>query len=366
MSKTVFVKDGKSLLPIDESYLASIAEIPVGNYVVKFNALKNTFYLDAVDEFNLPSKFYGDTIANADRILSTFSDRSGTTGVLLSGEKGSGKSLLAKTVSHKAAQELNMPTLIINTSFHGDIFNSFMQSIHQPVVVLFDEFEKVYDDDSQEGLLTLLDGVFPSKKLFILTCNLVHGINTHMMNRPGRLFYAFEFNSLSQTFIEEYANDKLKNKAFVKELLAVAVSFGGFTFDMIQAVVEEMNRYNETPREVLNVLNVSPKTEMSAYFDVTAFRGDVQLNVSPNKYRHNPLSDHQMGFHIYEQNDNSGIGEEDLDLDDDDNTWITLSSSDVEKFDIFTGEIIFIKDGITFKFNKPVVAPFDYSRFAAF
>ncbi|HRZ82907.1 MAG TPA: hypothetical protein P5069_10620, partial [Candidatus Hydrogenedentes bacterium] len=45
-----------------------------------------------------------------------------------------------------------------------EAFNTFMQAIEQPLVVLFDEFEKVYDDQEQQALLTLLDGVYPSNK----------------------------------------------------------------------------------------------------------------------------------------------------------------------------------------------------------
>src|SRR4029078_12619167 len=83
------------------------------------------------------------------------------TGALMVGEKGSGKSLLAKLVSANS-QEKGLPTLIIPRPWCGDMFNRFLQSIEQPTVILFDEFEKVYpynfagsrdpdDDDGDTG-----------------------------------------------------------------------------------------------------------------------------------------------------------------------------------------------------------------------
>ena len=72
-----------------------------------------------------------------------------------------------------------------------------MQDIEQPCIILFDEFEKVYDDQDQEKALTLLDGVFPSRKLFIMTVNNKWRVNEHMRNRPGRIYYMLDFAGFS-------------------------------------------------------------------------------------------------------------------------------------------------------------------------
>ena len=51
-----------------------------------------------------------------------------------------------------AAQDV--PTIVINAPWKGDKFNTFIQAIEQPCAILFDEFEKVYDRDDQEKILT--------------------------------------------------------------------------------------------------------------------------------------------------------------------------------------------------------------------
>lgn len=238
--------------------------LPPQNFVVKFDRNNNLYYLERIDSFENPkSKIFGDIEAKRDRIYNTFIHREQSTGILLVGEKGSGKSLLAKLLSIKAAGN-DIPTIVINSDFYGDVFNAFMQGITQPAVVIFDEFEKIYSTDKnnenpQEQILTLLDGVYPSKKLFILTCN-NDRLNYALQNRPGRIYYRIDFSGIEESFVKEYCSEKLNNKDFVDRIVTITRAYSNFNFDMLQALVEEMNRYNETPDEVLKMLNIRANT----------------------------------------------------------------------------------------------------------
>lgn len=261
----VQVKDSRSLdvydmLPADTNYVVKIDQFGV-------------YFLEEVDTFTLPKKVYGANDGRRDRIIQTFLDRPRSTGVLLSGEKGSGKTLLTKSLSIELAKTHKVPTLIVNTPFFGDGFNKFIQTIQQPCVVLFDEFEKVYDKDDQEKLLTLLDGVFSSKKLFLLTMNSGY-IDPHMRNRPGRIFYQYTYRGLSGDFIREYCNDCLDDKSQIDRLVLIADCFTNFNFDMLAAVVEEMNRYNESAPNAMQ--NVNARLE----FDLTTRAYDVEVSLN--------------------------------------------------------------------------------------
>jgi len=270
-----FIKSGNTYSIAAEESLDIHKVLPVGNYIIKINQMTNALYLEMVDPLITSHKIYGDTMKNAKRILHTFNSRENSTGVLLNGEKGSGKTLLAKVISVEGAKK-GIPTVIINNAFHGDGFNKFVQDIEQPCIFLFDEFEKVYDEESQEQILTLFDGVFSSKKLFILTVNDKWKVNKHMRNRPGRIYYLLEFSGIEGEFIREYCEDNLDNKQHIDKIVVVASLFDKFNFDMLKALIEEMNRYNETPQEALKILNAKPEYSNHGTFN-------VKLTVRGNK-----------------------------------------------------------------------------------
>ena len=288
---TYYICNGNQFDVAKEKSLDIRDRLPVGNYIIKERPLDGPLYLEGVDGFSSVNKLYGSTTRDAERILRTYQERGISTGVLLNGEKGSGKTLLAKTLSIEAAK-LGIPTIIINAPWVGDKFNKFIQDIDQECIIMFDEFEKVYDSDKQEVILTLLDGVFPSKKLFVLTCNDKWRIDSHMRNRPGRIFYMLDFKGLEDEFIREYCEDTLKDKQYIEKICQVAATFAQFNFDMLKALVEEMNRYNESPREALRMLNAKPEFSGNSKFKVE-WRVNGKLiddeNCEPNQWEGNPL-----------------------------------------------------------------------------
>jgi hypothetical protein len=154
--------------------------------------------------------------------------------------------------------------------------------------VLFDEFEKVYDKEEQESILTLLDGVFPSNKLFILTCNDKWRVDQHMRNRPGRIYYMLDFKGLDINFIREYCEDNLKNKEYIDSICKISTIYDSFNFDMMKALVEEMNRYDESPYESLKMLNAKAEYSGSIRYNVEVIR-DNQVVRADKQWVGNPL-----------------------------------------------------------------------------
>lgn len=231
--------------------------LPVGTYLLNYDPMRGGYYLSEVEDFKLPSKTYGKEINRHTRIINTFLSRPASTGVILAGEKGAGKTLLSKRVSIELAAKHGIPTIIINAPYNGDEFNQFIQSVSQPALIVLDEFEKVYDTDAQNALLTVLDGTMQSKKLFIVAINDVNKMNRYMLNRPGRFFYVFNYAGVQEDAIREFLADNLNDKSRIESVVGYAQLFRNFTFDMLSAIVEEMNRYNEPVREVLKYINVN-------------------------------------------------------------------------------------------------------------
>jgi hypothetical protein len=261
---TVFFQKDQYFMPGQDNPDLRHEKLPVGTYLLQFNPMTGGFFLEATKDFELPKKLYGNLKQRAVRILNTFAQRPSTTGVHLSGEKGSGKTLLTKLIS-TIGQEHGISTVIVNFPATGDGFNMFLQSIEQPLILLFDEFEKVYPEEAQQELLTLLDGLFSTKKLFLLTSNNYSKINENMKNRPGRVFYHLEFEGLDHEFIQEYGADNLKNKSHLSNLGVLAGFIKPMNFDMLQAIIEECNRYNEPPMDTLAMLNVKAHGYLDSY-----------------------------------------------------------------------------------------------------
>ncbi len=280
---TYVIRMGSAYRMMSEQDIEICERLPAKNYTVKQNPMSKEFYLEPVDDFVMPKKLYGDTIKKAERILNTFKARPLSTGVHLDGVKGSGKTLLAKTLSHFAQKE-GVASIVINQPFCGDEFNAFIQSIDVPAIVIFDEFEKVYNWETQNKILTLFDGVYPTKKLFVLTTNDSHSVNNFLKNRPGRIYYSFKFDTLAQEFIKEYCEDNLNDKSQIPSILKYTQIFSFFNFDMLAAAVEEMNRYGEPLQEVLNYLNIVPENKSSETYVLRFIVGDF-VKVLVKNYR---------------------------------------------------------------------------------
>ena len=252
---TKYVINGTIVRLHNDEDLNVIENLRAGNYNVCFDANSGTYFLKKTDNFSKPPKLYGDVEKNTNRILNTFNDREGTTGVLLSGEKGSGKSLLAKNISRQGYFQ-SIPTLIVNEPFYGEDFNIFINSIEQDIIILFDEYEKVYRDH-QDKLLTLMDGTTSSKKLCVFTVNDSWKVGPYMINRTGRIFYHIKYKSLSPEFIEEYASDRLVDKTRVNDLVSISKICPKMNFDVLKSIVEEVNRYGSSIDDILSIMNVS-------------------------------------------------------------------------------------------------------------
>lgn len=270
---TTYMKMGNCVRVSADGAMDIGTDLPAANYVVQFDERAGEYFLEETAPFLLPSKMYGDINKTADRIIYTYTDRSVSTGVLLSGDKGSGKTLLAKRIGQRLLDR-GIATLIINENLFGEKFNQFIQSIDQPCVIIFDEFEKVYKRDEQTQILTLLDGVFSTKKLFILTTNDPYRIDEHMQNRPGRLFYNINYTGLEVGFIREYCNDVLNNKTHIDEICKLSTLFASFNFDILKALVEEMNRFDESPKDALKLLNAYPEDSRNNKFKVSITIGE--------------------------------------------------------------------------------------------
>lgn len=281
-----------NIITISESRTLSVTDsLPLGTYTLEYNRRNNSFYLQQMDDFKPFDKIYGNYRRTVDRIIDTFMSRAGCNlGVLLSGVKGSGKTLTAKMISVELAKRFGYATIIINKGYNTAELSGFLRSINVPCMVLFDEFEKVYsykeDEDgvSQSGLLDILDGVFESRKLFVMSCNDANHINTYFFSRPGRIFYHYRYEGLTEEIISQYCDDNLRNPQWKSEILRLSTFVRDMTFDILKAIIEESNRYDESPMAFIETLNVEYGLENDYTVELQRPDGSTYARLKDSKY----------------------------------------------------------------------------------
>ena len=237
------------------------------------------FYLTESSLPNSDERMYGRMPGKLYKIFKAFDSRSGNLGILLSGERGMGKSMFMRRVAKEAILR-GLPVIKIDQPF--DMLPSFIEQVDTPVVWLLDEFEKNFhkadtDDsdideqekDTQRQFLSLLDGTVNTHHLFIVTRNDIGAVSKYFLNRPGRFYYHFEFSTPSDDDITEYLNDNLTNTddAVIDKLLVYS-KFTSLNFDMLKAIVQELNNGYEL-NETLEDLNIKSE-ERSNWLTVTA------------------------------------------------------------------------------------------------
>lgn len=219
-------------------------------------------FLQEREPLPMPAEIYGaSTECRVAKVLTTFKDRKNEpTGVLLSGLKGSGKSMLARLIAVRALAE-GYPVVLLQVSQLESDVVTFFNSIDTQCVVLLEELDKTEDRDKSWHipLLQLLDGSgATANHLFLATANAAWAVSDKLMARPGRIYYHFHFGPVSEDVCREYIASKLPADAH-DVVYDAMLEINELTFDTMRAFVEEVNRYGYTPellRECLRDLNI--------------------------------------------------------------------------------------------------------------
>lgn len=226
-------------------------------YSVGFNMMAG-YYLNKVgDTLNTPEKVYGQVGTRVDKIMNSYQAAGSSFGVLMSGDKGSGKTMTSSIVANRAIKELGLPVILVEDSFDPSSLSAFIQKIGE-CVLFFDEFGKRYNDkEGEQGeLLSLMDGTGSYKRLVMLTENERSDINRYMLNRPGRLHYHFQYGKLDEATIAEFCEENSVPDEVVQKIHLRCEMSREFSFDVLQALVYEYRLYGGDIDELAKDLNI--------------------------------------------------------------------------------------------------------------
>lgn len=282
------ISTGNTYSIYDDS-LKTYDALPSQVYSVRFSKMTGFFLEKHADIEISEDKIYGVHMNKVEKVLSSFSAFKRNLGVILSGDKGIGKSLFAKLLSVKAIEH-QLPVIIVDEYIPG--IAAFIESIEQEAMFLFDEFDKTFSSDNydegvspQAAMLTLFDGLSQGKKLFVVTCNEIRELNDYLINRPGRFHYHFRFEYPSPAEVKEYLEDKLDEKYYgaIDEVVSFSKKID-LNYDCLRAIAFELNRGEDFSVAIkdLNIINVSAERyNVILHYDngMTARAKDIRLDL---------------------------------------------------------------------------------------
>lgn len=232
-------------------------QLPPKTYRVDYDPETRIFSLLEAHDFEIPeTKIYGQHLDKVKKVLNSMDKMNRNLGVILSGDKGIGKSLFSKCLGLKARKK-GIPVILVN-EYHEGIAN-FLEEIEQTVMILFDEYDKTFDEkkhNCQAEMLSLFDGVSAGKKLFVITCNEIQSLSQYLINRPGRFHYHFRFLYPTADEIRDYMEDKLDKQYNdeIENVIAFSVRMN-LNYDCLRSIAFELNNGLKF-QEAINDLNI--------------------------------------------------------------------------------------------------------------
>lgn len=232
-------------------------QLPPKTYRVDYDPETRIFSLLEAHDFEIPeTKIYGQHLDKVKKVLNSMDKMNRNLGVILSGDKGIGKSLFSKCLGLKARKK-GIPVILVN-EYHEGIAN-FLEEIEQTVMILFDEYDKTFDEkkhNCQAEMLSLFDGVSAGKKLFVITCNEIQSLSQYLINRSGRFHYHFRFLYPTADEIRDYMEDKLDKQYYdeIENVIAFSVRMN-LNYDCLRSIAFELNNGLKF-QEAINDLNI--------------------------------------------------------------------------------------------------------------
>ena len=239
--------------------LVILDQLKPGFYNIDFNPMFG-FSLIKQHDFFINEKIYGNHLQKVAKALNAFEKSERNLGAIFSGDKGTGKSLSSKLICIEAVKR-GYPVILVDHYYEG--IANYIEQIEQEVVIMFDEFEKTFEERNnkkpQNEMLSLFDGFSRGKKLYIITCNNLESLNNYFINRPGRFHYHFRFEYPSTLEVEEYMKDKLDPSYYnqIKEIVSFSRKVKT-NYDCLRAIAQEINTglpFKEAIKD-LNIMNV--------------------------------------------------------------------------------------------------------------
>lgn len=285
-----------------------LALLPVIYEIKRDEKSKEYFLVPILDKFELPKKIYGTSEKIAARVWNHYVKSGKSSGIMLTGKSGTGKTDVGKIISNIALSYKIPVVRIINIQFTIELI-AFLNSLSD-VVLFFDEFSKNVKYDMQDAMLSMFSEMDNTRKIYIITENEKNTINRYIRNRPGRIRYHQEFERIEKEVLIGVATERGVSNKFLKDLVGLYDRSREFSFDHLDAIVSEhLNYPNETIDEIVSVLNLGILTKERKYslISVKEISSGKELMFQPHTMtRQDVIAEYSIQYNIAVREKNSG------------------------------------------------------------
>ena len=301
-----FIKEGNRIVPKPNGLDYDL--VPKKVYNLMHNEYTGLSYFEEDGSLNLPSKVYStaDDDRFVKRVITYYNNTDKlSTGVMLSGIKGTGKTVLAKVL----ARDSGLPVIVVNENYPTRRINDFFKKFSTPVCVIFDEVDKNWNTES---LLGWLDGVQTNaKKLVLFTCNDDAIVSTYLKDRCSRVRYLRKFAADENTkFLKSIIADKGIDDKNDELYTFITSSFNLLSMDNILSFLDEKMLFPEYDNfTIVKDMNIKLKDEFMKKMSAS------KPNQTTNDLLNNVLNNNSE---YYDDNTNDDCYYDDDDYDDDD------------------------------------------------
>ena len=209
------------------------------------------------ERFEFPFKVYSASDHIIERVCAYWKINGGNLGVLMNGIRGAGKTMTAQLIGNRLVEDMGVPVLVVREPVP---LKKVLDSLEQPVLVIFDEFEKTHEKEDQQTLLSTVDGMSRSvyPRLFLFTTN-TRDIEENFTDRPSRIHYRFEFQRVADEIIEGLMDDSLPEdlQQYRSDISHYLKTRKICTIDIVKAVIAEVVTFREPPTDFGEYLNIS-------------------------------------------------------------------------------------------------------------
>ena len=288
------VKTG-SKIKVYSNAVETMKYLPAKTYKLCYSQFEGFFLTEKEDMDIKESRIYGKQEEYKNIVFDMFKNTNRNLGVLVSGSKGTGKTLFMKMICQQGIKQ-NIPVIIIDQGYEDII--DFLDTIENDCIIVFDEFEKTYSVEGQNNLLGLFDGMSKHKKMFILTVNSTYNnkLSPFLLDRPGRIHYHLSFDFPTEEEITSYLKDNIAEKYW--DQINKVVNFtreNPLNYDCLRAIVKELNLGRDFDYSI-ELLNIE-KSCRSSYV-ITAEFDDGGIYTSDACFI--PFSSKKVEFEIHD------------------------------------------------------------------